>query len=399
MAILDASVVRSPTSAIRPSSPLASGWLSGAIREGRAVTTNRSAMMPQRFDTAVPANRAKMRAVEQLARVADQAGLTMIQLALAFVTAHPAVTSAIIGPRTMDHLHSQLAAADTVLSADVLDAIDHIVASGVDLAADEKSDTRPLCSTRHFADADAALHAAGRASLFSHTSTKSRRWPDSVGDGDRHRFAHETASVAQEKGRHQPPDPGRHRVSQIRAEAGGADKQWDAHGFGWPGGEDDQWEGLKAQISTDGGAGDRVDDLGGDLAVGVHFQGSVAQVGDIDVVNGSLAAPDVERTIEFGPQFMRISRRGRLAVLLQFVRAIARRVAERPDPEDNKSPVAPVEPLGHLLGIGGQVDVERRVAELLPGGRTHLQDAGADEAEFVQVVAQSLPGLRCGRVG
>ena len=124
-------------------SPLASGWLSGAVREGREITTNRSAFMPQRFDLTVPANRARLDAVEQLAEVADQAGLTMIQLALGFVTAHPAVTSAIIGPRTLDHLHSQLAAAETVLSADVLDAIDAIVAPGVDLAAHEKNDATP----------------------------------------------------------------------------------------------------------------------------------------------------------------------------------------------------------------------------------------------------------------
>ncbi|MDX3062793.1 General stress protein 69 [Streptomyces sp. ADI97-07] len=124
-------------------SPLASGWLSGAIRRGQEVTTNRSAFMPQRFDMSVPANRARLDAVEQLADVADRAGLTMIQLALGFVTAHPAVTSAIIGPRTPAHLDSQLAAADTVLSADVLDAIDAIVAPGVDLAADEKHDTPP----------------------------------------------------------------------------------------------------------------------------------------------------------------------------------------------------------------------------------------------------------------
>ncbi|MEV4094520.1 aldo/keto reductase [Streptosporangium saharense] len=124
-------------------SPLASGWLSGAIREGREITTNRSTFMPQRFDTAVPANRARLDAVERLARVADEAGLTMIQLALGFVTAHPAVTSAIIGPRTLDHLRSQLAAADTVLPADVLDAIDTIVAPGVDLAPHEKHDAPP----------------------------------------------------------------------------------------------------------------------------------------------------------------------------------------------------------------------------------------------------------------
>ncbi|MER7208131.1 aldo/keto reductase [Streptosporangium sp. NPDC000239] len=124
-------------------SPLASGWLSGAIREGREITTSRSTFMPQRFDTAIPANRARLDAVERLAKVADEAGLTMIQLALGFVTAHPAVTCALIGPRTLDHLRSQLDAADTVLSADVLDAIDAIVAPGVDLAPHEKFDTPP----------------------------------------------------------------------------------------------------------------------------------------------------------------------------------------------------------------------------------------------------------------
>lgn len=124
-------------------SPLASGWLSGAIRDGREITTSRSTFMPQRFDTTIPANRAKLDAVEQLAKLAEQADLTLIQLALGFVTAHPAVTSALIGPRTLDHLRSQLAAADTVLSTEVLDAIDAIVAPGTDLAPDEKHDTPP----------------------------------------------------------------------------------------------------------------------------------------------------------------------------------------------------------------------------------------------------------------
>ncbi|MFI7305918.1 aldo/keto reductase [Micromonospora aurantiaca] len=124
-------------------SPLASGWLSGAIRAGREITTHRSTFMPQRFDPTIPANRARLDAVERLAAVADDAGLTLIQLALGFVTAHPAVTSAIIGPRTPEHLRSQLAAADTVLTADVLDAIDAIVAPGVDLAPQEKNDTPP----------------------------------------------------------------------------------------------------------------------------------------------------------------------------------------------------------------------------------------------------------------
>lgn len=124
-------------------SPLASGWLSGAVREGHEAVTSRSAFMPQLFDLSLPSNRAKLDAVEQLATVADDAGLTMVQLALGFVTAHPSVTSAIIGPRTMEHLRSQLAAADTVLPGDVLDAIDRIVAPGVDLAPDEKHDAPP----------------------------------------------------------------------------------------------------------------------------------------------------------------------------------------------------------------------------------------------------------------
>jgi len=124
-------------------SPLASGWLSGAIRQGQDITTQRSQVRPRSFDLTLAANRARLDAVERLAGVADQAGLTMIQLALGFVTAHPAVTSAIIGPRTPAHLHSQLAAADTVLSGDVLDAIDAIVAPGTDLAPAEKFDTPP----------------------------------------------------------------------------------------------------------------------------------------------------------------------------------------------------------------------------------------------------------------
>jgi aryl-alcohol dehydrogenase-like predicted oxidoreductase len=124
-------------------SPLASGWLSGAIRADREISTPRSGFLPQLYDTALPANRAKLDAVEQLVKVAEQAGLSLIQLALGFVTAHPAVTSALLGPRTLDHLQSQLAAADTVLPADVLDAIDSIVAPGIDLAPEEKNDAPP----------------------------------------------------------------------------------------------------------------------------------------------------------------------------------------------------------------------------------------------------------------
>jgi aryl-alcohol dehydrogenase-like predicted oxidoreductase len=124
-------------------SPLASGWLSGAVRAGQEIATNRSTSRPAWFDLSTPSNQVRLEAVERLVKVADEAGLTLIQLALGFVTAHPAVTSAIIGPRTLDHLHSQLAAADTVLSSDVLDAIDEIVAPGLDLSPEQKFDTPP----------------------------------------------------------------------------------------------------------------------------------------------------------------------------------------------------------------------------------------------------------------
>ncbi|HWG61653.1 MAG TPA: aldo/keto reductase [Streptosporangiaceae bacterium] len=78
-------------------------------------------------------NQAKLEAVEKLADLAGESGLPLIHLALAFVLSHPAVTSAIIGPRTMEHLESQLGAADVVQSSDILDKIDEIVPPGTNL--------------------------------------------------------------------------------------------------------------------------------------------------------------------------------------------------------------------------------------------------------------------------
>ena len=79
----------------------------------------------------LPENQRKLEAVQQLQQVADDAGVSMIELAIAFVINHPGVTSAIIGPRTMEQLDSQSAAADVVLDAATLDRIDEIVAPGV----------------------------------------------------------------------------------------------------------------------------------------------------------------------------------------------------------------------------------------------------------------------------
>ncbi len=119
-----------------PYSPLAGGWLSGRYRKDADVTGPMSyarQRLANRFDMSLPDNQRKLDAAEQLAELADQAGISLIQLAIAFVLHHPAVTAAIIGPRTMEHLESQLTAADVGLSDDVLDRIDKIVPPGVNL--------------------------------------------------------------------------------------------------------------------------------------------------------------------------------------------------------------------------------------------------------------------------
>jgi aryl-alcohol dehydrogenase-like predicted oxidoreductase len=117
-----------------PYSPLAGGWLSGRYhREADASGpfSHARQRLADRFDLSLPENQRKLDAVDRLAKLADEAGLTLIQLAIAFVIRHPAVTSAIIGPRTMDHLESQLAAADVELPDQVLDQVDEIVPPGV----------------------------------------------------------------------------------------------------------------------------------------------------------------------------------------------------------------------------------------------------------------------------
>jgi aryl-alcohol dehydrogenase-like predicted oxidoreductase len=112
-------------------SPLAGGWLSGRWRKGAdSLTSRRSAMIPQRYDLTIPANQAKLEAADALARLAEESGVSLIHMAIAFVIRHPAVTAAIIGPRTMEQLESQLGAAEVELDAAILDRIDEIVAPG-----------------------------------------------------------------------------------------------------------------------------------------------------------------------------------------------------------------------------------------------------------------------------
>jgi aryl-alcohol dehydrogenase-like predicted oxidoreductase len=114
-------------------SPLAGGWLTGKYRHGQEIdmTSGRASRIPQRFDPTLPANQHKLDLVDRLEAVAASAGVPLRHLALAFVVSHPAVTAAIIGPRTMDQLQDLIAGCDVTLDDDTLDRLDEIVPPGV----------------------------------------------------------------------------------------------------------------------------------------------------------------------------------------------------------------------------------------------------------------------------
>src|SRR4051812_3762976 len=114
-------------------SPLAGGWLSGSWSADSTPTSPARQRLAKRFDMSLPENQRKLEAVEQLAKVAEDAGVSMIDLAIAFVVNPPGVTSATIGPRTMEQLDSQLPPADVALDAATLDRVDEIVKPGVNL--------------------------------------------------------------------------------------------------------------------------------------------------------------------------------------------------------------------------------------------------------------------------
>jgi aryl-alcohol dehydrogenase-like predicted oxidoreductase len=134
-----------------PWSPLAAGWLSGRYRKGQEIPTPaRATRVPDRYDLSLPENQVKLETADTLALLAEEAGLSLIHVALAFVLAHPAVTAPIIGPRTMEQLESQLGAADVTLGQELLDRIDEIVPPGTTLAERDRGYVPPSI-------ADAAL--------------------------------------------------------------------------------------------------------------------------------------------------------------------------------------------------------------------------------------------------
>ncbi|AVH61537.1 MULTISPECIES: aldo/keto reductase [Streptomyces] len=115
--------------------PLANGWLSG-----RALAENlRAKFDPSMFDTTDPANARCAELVAELAKVAEAAGIPLPHMATAFTRTHPAITSVIIGPRTPHQLQDQIAASDLVLTDDLLDAIDAIVAPGTEVIPGDTS--------------------------------------------------------------------------------------------------------------------------------------------------------------------------------------------------------------------------------------------------------------------
>jgi aryl-alcohol dehydrogenase-like predicted oxidoreductase len=125
-------------------SPLAGGWLSGRWRKGQeAPTSSRQERLPHRFDLSLPANQRKLEAADALARLAEEAGMSLVELAIAWVIRHPSITSAIIGPRTMEQLESQLPAAERQLDDALLDRIDEIVPPGTTLNPADTGYTNP----------------------------------------------------------------------------------------------------------------------------------------------------------------------------------------------------------------------------------------------------------------
>jgi aryl-alcohol dehydrogenase-like predicted oxidoreductase len=125
-------------------SPLSQGWLTGKWRRGATPNdAQRQNLQPHLYDMARADNQRKLDLVEALDAVAQGAGVSLMHMALAFVTAHPAVTSAIIGPRTLDQLEGLLAGADVTLSPDTLDAIDRIVPPGVNVSRDDDGYVAP----------------------------------------------------------------------------------------------------------------------------------------------------------------------------------------------------------------------------------------------------------------
>jgi aryl-alcohol dehydrogenase-like predicted oxidoreductase len=143
-------------------SPLAGGWLTGKYRKGDAQPdSHRAKRIPARFDFNLPENQRKLDLVDELSKVAADAGVSMTHMSMAFAVTHPTVTSAIIGPRTMEQLTDVLAGASVELSDDTLDALDAIVAPGTTINAADAGWTSPSITQSYRRRRPAGRRAAG----------------------------------------------------------------------------------------------------------------------------------------------------------------------------------------------------------------------------------------------
>jgi aryl-alcohol dehydrogenase-like predicted oxidoreductase len=129
-------------------SPLAAGWLARKPgSQGVQINTPRSQLQPERFDQSIGDNCRKLEAVEMLQRLCVEAGIPLVGIALAFIMAHPGVTSAVIGARTPEQLAEQLAMADVRLDDGLLDRIDEIVPPGTSLNPEDTDWVPPSLTT------------------------------------------------------------------------------------------------------------------------------------------------------------------------------------------------------------------------------------------------------------
>jgi len=140
-------------------SPLAKGMLTGRYRKDQPLPNSvRAKYLPRQMSDA-----RQLDAVEQLIQVAQAAGLSLTHMALAFVMAHPGVTSAIIGPRTMEHLDDLLAGSGAVLTDEILDRIDQIVPPGTDVGLNEAAYNPPAVTNATLRRRPATERAAAEA--------------------------------------------------------------------------------------------------------------------------------------------------------------------------------------------------------------------------------------------
>jgi aryl-alcohol dehydrogenase-like predicted oxidoreductase len=122
-------------------SPIEGGWLSGRYRKGRPLPaesratndTEFGAFVASQFDLSTERSQRRLDAVEVLVGLAEELGVSLARYATAWTLQHPAVTSAIIGPRVREHLDDTLRAVDVRIPPEHQARIDALVSPGTNL--------------------------------------------------------------------------------------------------------------------------------------------------------------------------------------------------------------------------------------------------------------------------